>query len=499
MADISLYTFEDPLKGYENAPPLPDELQEDGKSFKNPPRADGGLSKAYTEFTSGITNGRRGGFDIHIYFYQNNAAQVEYAKALWKRIRYEFPELRVYRVWDRPIGPHPVNMFEVNILTPAQFGAFVPWLVINRGPLSALVHPNSEDGDEIRDHTQRAAWLGDRIPLDLGPLARVKAESKVWQVSRRRHPSLDAFIETAQQCRIQQASSSDADGSTLDCFDGDLEPDDDLDCRVTHPSIETQQHSDRAEGIAQQTFLDFQQPPLDRHLHQTVPSAQPGLHRHHDRETTRLEDSQRTVTGSQATPKMTRAQNPKATRPSKRATDDEVVFLRAKDGLRDRTLSQLMPYSHERKAFAMKVKKGQEIDPKDIDAEVMKKKMATPDKAPASGKPLEYNAEEKIARTTLFTYLAGGNDEDAAPVPLAKCGTLELLMAFVNSHWGSYKGATFDAVRCRLPWKQENQQILIRKGWKESFKIMMREIQEAPMWEKGADKLEMKLVVTLAK
>lgn len=42
-------------------------------------------------------------------------------------------------------------MFEVNLFTPAQFGAFIPWLVINRGPLSALVHPNTDE--EERDHT----------------------------------------------------------------------------------------------------------------------------------------------------------------------------------------------------------------------------------------------------------------------------------------------------------------------------------------------------------
>lgn len=63
-------------------------------------------------------------------------------------------------------------MFEVNLFTPAQFGAFIPWLSIYRGPLSALVHPNtneegvSEDASELRNHTQRAMWLGDRIPLD---------------------------------------------------------------------------------------------------------------------------------------------------------------------------------------------------------------------------------------------------------------------------------------------------------------------------------------------
>lgn len=66
------------------------------------------------------------------------------------------PELRIYQVWDQPIGPHPVGMFEVNVFTPAQFGAFVAWLVIHRGPLSALIHPNTED--EYRDHSQWATW-----------------------------------------------------------------------------------------------------------------------------------------------------------------------------------------------------------------------------------------------------------------------------------------------------------------------------------------------------
>jgi aromatic ring-cleaving dioxygenase len=116
---------------------------------------------------------------------QANAGQAAFAKALWERIRREctccnpasrflpsyqptVPELRIYRFWDRPIGPHPVAMFEVNLFTPAQFGAFIPWLVINRGPLSALVHPNTDgEGEDKRNHTQRATWLGERLPLDL--------------------------------------------------------------------------------------------------------------------------------------------------------------------------------------------------------------------------------------------------------------------------------------------------------------------------------------------
>ena len=49
-----------------------------------------------------------------------------------------------------------MGMFEVNVFTPVQFGAFIPWLVINRGPLSALIHPNT--GAALRDHTQLATW-----------------------------------------------------------------------------------------------------------------------------------------------------------------------------------------------------------------------------------------------------------------------------------------------------------------------------------------------------
>lgn len=57
-------------------------------------------------------------------------------------------------------------MFEINLFTPAQFGAFVSWLVINRGPLSALVHPNT--ADELQDHVRSYAWLGPEVPLDMG-------------------------------------------------------------------------------------------------------------------------------------------------------------------------------------------------------------------------------------------------------------------------------------------------------------------------------------------
>ncbi len=53
------FSYPSPLTGYENAPPLPEERAEDGKSFKNPQT--GVLSPAYEKFTEPLDNGRRGG------------------------------------------------------------------------------------------------------------------------------------------------------------------------------------------------------------------------------------------------------------------------------------------------------------------------------------------------------------------------------------------------------------------------------------------------------
>lgn len=168
--DPAKYTYPWPLQGYENAEPLA-EVQQPDKSIETPQT--GVLSPAYTKFTSGLDNGIRGAFDIHIYYNHYDETETKFARALHERIRREFPELRIYKFWDRPVGPHLIAMFEVNLFTPAQFGAFIPWLTIERGPLSALIHPNTVDADgnqidEERNHTQRATWMGERLPLRTG-------------------------------------------------------------------------------------------------------------------------------------------------------------------------------------------------------------------------------------------------------------------------------------------------------------------------------------------
>ncbi|KAI0272524.1 DOPA-like domain-containing protein [Gloeopeniophorella convolvens] len=152
-------SYKSPLEGYEGADPLPDTLNEDGKSLYNPP---GPRSVLYDSFPEPFKKNKNG-FDFHIYFMHTYDDERKYAYELHERVRREFPELRTYKVIDRPIGPHSTGTFEVNTFTPHQTGALFSWLVINRGPCSVLIHPNTNDG--FRDHVENMAWIGRPWPL----------------------------------------------------------------------------------------------------------------------------------------------------------------------------------------------------------------------------------------------------------------------------------------------------------------------------------------------
>ncbi|TFK39783.1 DOPA-like domain-containing protein [Crucibulum laeve] len=156
--------WKSPLEGYENAEPLPTTLNPDGKSLCNPPAA---KSIAYDEFPKPIISSNNG-FDFHVYYTLTSESETKYARELHERVRREFPELRIYRFWDRAVGPHPTAMFEVNTFTPHQTGAFFSWLTVNRGPCSVLVHPNTDDA--YRDHTELMSWMGRPWPLNVEPL-----------------------------------------------------------------------------------------------------------------------------------------------------------------------------------------------------------------------------------------------------------------------------------------------------------------------------------------
>jgi aromatic ring-cleaving dioxygenase len=81
---------------------------------------------------------------------------------------------------DKPIGPHPKSMYQVKFV-PEQFGKLVPWLMLHREGLDVLVHP--ETGDAVRDHTDQALWLGEKLALNIAVLRRVSTAGQGGQAA----------------------------------------------------------------------------------------------------------------------------------------------------------------------------------------------------------------------------------------------------------------------------------------------------------------------------
>ena len=99
-------------------------------------------------------------YHAHVYF---DAATAEKARRLCSRCRDTFG-VEMGRVHEKPVGPHPDWSCQL-AFTPDKFAEVVPWLALNRDGLVVLVHP--ETGDELKDHTAHAIWMGAVRPLDV--------------------------------------------------------------------------------------------------------------------------------------------------------------------------------------------------------------------------------------------------------------------------------------------------------------------------------------------
>ncbi len=97
----------------------------------------------------------------HAHVYYDPATTRDQAETLRTRVADRF-SVRLGRWFDTAIGPHDRAMFQIAFRKPL-FATIVPWLMLNRGDLSILVHPNTSD--QRKDHLQNGLWLGPQVRI----------------------------------------------------------------------------------------------------------------------------------------------------------------------------------------------------------------------------------------------------------------------------------------------------------------------------------------------
>jgi len=118
-----------------------------------------------------VEPGQIRGYHAHIYYNPETRPIAERLReAMGNRFSVELGRWR-----EEPVGPHPVSMYQA-AFSVAEFPRLVPWLMLNRGGLDVLVHPQTDDAYE--DHTSNALWLGSRLPLRVEGLRRSRERQR---------------------------------------------------------------------------------------------------------------------------------------------------------------------------------------------------------------------------------------------------------------------------------------------------------------------------------
>ena len=99
-------------------------------------------------------------YHFHIYF---GPTSLSAAQEIVEKLQ-EFDYLDIGRVWNKPVGPHPIGSCQVTVKA-AYFQKMCEWFLEHRNNLSIFIH--AVTGDDLLDHTDYVMWIGDSYKINL--------------------------------------------------------------------------------------------------------------------------------------------------------------------------------------------------------------------------------------------------------------------------------------------------------------------------------------------